>query len=127
MQTFVPLTTFRDCAQVLDDKRLGKQRVECLQLLRGQWPNHPASRMWRGYTAALAEYALAVCDEWYERGYLDRVGEQVEPYLGTVVLPPWWGGPIHASHRSNLLRKLPSHYSGFGWSEPDNLPYVWPV
>jgi len=32
---------------------------------------------------------------------------------------------IHASHRSNLLRKNFEFYSKFGWKEPDNLPYIW--
>jgi hypothetical protein len=41
--------------------------------------------------------------------------------------PPWLGcDEFHSSHRSNLLRKLPEHYSQFGWSEPNDLPYVWP-
>ena len=34
---------------------------------------------------------------------------------------------MHASHRSNLLRKDPEHYMQFGWTEPPDLPYVWPV
>ena len=34
---------------------------------------------------------------------------------------------MHASHRSNLLRKEPAHYTQFGWTEPPDLPYVWPV
>ncbi|HEY5312264.1 MAG TPA: hypothetical protein VIK18_07080, partial [Pirellulales bacterium] len=42
--------------------------------------------------------------------------------------PPWLGSrKFHASHRSNLLRKKPAWYAQFGWKEPDNLPYVWPV
>lgn len=34
---------------------------------------------------------------------------------------------FHASHRSNLLRKDPVWYSQFNWTEPNNLPYVWPI
>ena len=34
---------------------------------------------------------------------------------------------IHASHRSNLLRKDPEFYGKYGWTEPDNLEYIWPV
>lgn len=34
---------------------------------------------------------------------------------------------MHASHRSNLLRKEPEYYTQFGWTEPPDLPYVWPV
>lgn len=34
MQTFVPFPDFARSAAVLDDKRLGKQRVEVLQIVR---------------------------------------------------------------------------------------------
>jgi hypothetical protein len=45
-----------------------------------------------------------------------------------LVLPPWWGDErLHASHRSNLLRKDPAHYGRFGWAEPPDLPYFWPA
>jgi hypothetical protein len=41
--------------------------------------------------------------------------------------PPWLGDErLHASHRSNLLRKDPEHYGQFEWTEPDDLPYWWP-
>lgn len=43
MQTFLPYADFRRCAEILDDKRLGKQRVETLQimqvLVRLRWDN----------------------------------------------------------------------------------------
>lgn len=42
--------------------------------------------------------------------------------------PSWLGDPkLHASHRSNLLRKDPIHYGKFGWEEPATMEYVWPV
>ncbi|MDQ1681515.1 MAG: hypothetical protein QOH99_56, partial [Frankiaceae bacterium] len=34
MQTFLPYADFGASARVLDDRRLGKQRVETLQILR---------------------------------------------------------------------------------------------
>ena len=41
MQTFLPYQNFHLCAEVLDRQRLGKQRVEALQILRtlkqGEW------------------------------------------------------------------------------------------
>lgn len=88
-------------AKVLDNKRLGKERVEVLQILRTlktgpkvcrickysmnyhcsdckgdpkntPWYNHPAVRMWRGYETALMEYLHAMCYEWViNRGYKD--------------------------------------------------------
>jgi len=47
MQTFLPYPDVEASARVLDTKRLGKQRVECLQVLRGLtiptygWCHHP--------------------------------------------------------------------------------------
>ena len=32
MQTFLPYASFEESAKVLDRQRLGKQRVECLQI-----------------------------------------------------------------------------------------------
>lgn len=37
MQTFLPYPDFKKSASVLDNKRLGKQRLECLQILRTLW------------------------------------------------------------------------------------------
>src|SRR4051812_49794255 len=54
MQTFLPVADFADSARLLDSPRLGKQRVETLQILRAielpdyGWANHPAVLMWRG-------------------------------------------------------------------------------
>ena len=143
MQTFLPYPSFTKSAQVLDNKRLGKQRVECKQILKallgeyddtGAWVNHPAIKMWRGHETLLGIYAITICTEWRKRGYNDSLlpyfFEQVHPHFTrqTHPAPPWLGdGAFHASHRSNLLRKDPSHYSQFGWEEPDDLPYIWPV
>ena len=131
MQTFLPYPSFRKSAAILDSKRLGKQRVECLQLIRGQWINHPASKMWRGYEWSLGLYGLCICEEWQSRGYKDTCREKIEiellkfPYSSS---PPWLGNELfHAAHRSALKRKLPEYYSRFFPFEPDDLPYVWPV
>ncbi len=37
MQTFLPFPCFTESAKALDNKRLGKQRVETLQLLKAAW------------------------------------------------------------------------------------------
>lgn len=138
MQTFLPLPTFEGTARCLDRQRLGKQRVECLQLLgalHGRtlgWRNHPACRMWRGHISALTAYALAIIREWKSRGYRDTCEGKVLALSGGHLTaafdyPPWFGDEVfHASHRSNLLRKDPEWYGQFGWTEPPTLPYVWP-
>ena len=45
-----------------------------------------------------------------------------------IKMPLWLGhSELHASHRSNLLRKDKSFYSQYNWNESADLPYVWPV
>jgi len=137
MQTFLPHPDFTESAKCLDYRRLGKQRVECIQLLnalRGEtsaWANHPACKMWRGHEYALAEYGVVICQEWRRRGYRDTCMDKLirirDQYCDNG-FPSWFGNKaFHASHRSNLLRKDPTHYRAFGWSEPPTLEYVWPI
>jgi hypothetical protein len=150
MQTFLPLANFYESAACLDVKRLGKQRCECKQIMlalegaynnSGAWINHPAVMMWRNYESALASYGAAVCKTWRNLGYKDSLLEFFQDRQARYLLehstngdywrlrfPPWMGDEnFHASHRSNLLRKNREWYSKFGWSESDDLPYVWPV
>ena len=141
MQTFLPYADYSQSARVLDNKRLGKQRVECLQILKALtlpqygWKNHPATKMWRGHEQSLAQYSIAICDEWIARGFKDTCRQKIIDQVGSFSLdqsikiaPSWLGNEsIHSSHRSNLLRKLPEWYSQFSWSEPDDLEYFWPV
>lgn len=128
MQTFLPYADFIESAKVLDNRRLGKQRVEAYQLLLGSWPNHPASKMWSNHRYQLKRYGLIICREWRGRGFKDTVESKIAEIIttGTFDYPPWFGREdFHAAHRSNLLRKNRLHYSRFGWSESDDLPYVW--
>ena len=151
VQTFLPYASYTKSAQHLDSKRLGKQRVECKQLLlalgrpigahvpgRAGWQNHPATRMWRGYEDALLLYSFVMCVEWRKRGFKDNLAaefthafimRQAITKSGQPITRPLWAGDenIYVSHRSNLLRKDKVFYGKFGWSEPDDLPYVWPV
>lgn len=133
MQVFLPYSDFQKSVQCLDPKRLGNQVYrECLTLIRGAWPNHPASKMWKGYEKSLARYALFGLKELSKRGrnYPHHI-ITFEEYLnrtGTEENPPWLGnGRLHASHRSNLLRKNREWYGKFGWTESDDLPYFWPT
>jgi len=129
MQTFLPYPDFRQSLQILDYRRLGKQRVEAFQLIRAitvgtGWSRHPAARMWTGYLNALKLYYNLAIEEWERRGYRNRMKKMAVE--GEVVLPSWFGDEaFHAAHRSNLLRKDPTYYGQFGWREPPTLPYVW--
>jgi len=141
MQTFLPYSSFIESVRCLDRQRLGKQRVEALQILNALngkskgWTNHPATKMWRGYEEALCLYKDLCIQEWMQRGYKNTMSFKKRDALywqeigaeGSFLLPPWIGQEnFHASHRSNLLRKNPDHYGQFGWDEPHDLPYVWP-
>jgi hypothetical protein len=136
MQTFLPYESFELSAKVLDWQRLNKQRTETKQMLEAllglpsRWRNHPATVMWEGHERALAEYGRAICQEWILRGYNDAQMPLFEAWLSQLPdtgRPSWLGRPsFHASHRSNLVRKLPEHYRRFFPEDPDNLPYEWP-
>lgn len=141
MQTFLPYPSFEESARALDRARLGKQRVEALQLLRAVtiptygWRHHPAAKMWRGFVPALTKYGLAMTDEWVALGHPDTVRAQILEFAPEVdaleqdelELPPWIGDDaFHLSHRSNLLRKDPEFYRERFGGVPDDLPYVWP-
>ena len=141
MQTFIPYTDHYESARVLDNKRLGKQRVETLQILNALaglskgWVNHPATKMWRGHETALVQYGLVICEEWKSRGFKDSCSEKIwnvsknfRPNRGFVLMPSWWGDDrVHDSHKSKLLQKNAEWYTKFGWSVPIDLEYVWPV
>lgn len=149
MQTFLPYADFAATARVLDARRLGKQRVETIQVLRGLtvpdygWRHHPAVRMWTGYEEALVRYGLEICAAWCAAGHADTCATTLradltrtraitevrdQPTLGAHAdLPPWLGdAALHRSHRSALVRKAPDHYRPLFPDVPADLPYVWP-
>ncbi|HEX2047833.1 MAG TPA: MSMEG_6728 family protein [Acidimicrobiales bacterium] len=148
MQTFLPYADFARCAAVLDTRRLGKQRVEVLQILRAiivpgyGWRHHPAAKMWKGYEEALGAYGIAICREWCRRGHTDTCDGKIRAELAghgitsvraqaelaeAGTLPAWLGDEdFHRAHRSSLLNKDPEWYGGVFTDVPPDLPYVWP-
>lgn len=113
MNTFLPHPEFAEAVWVLDNKRLGKQRVECIQLLLALWYperkhytalwetlgyatcdpsrtkppaylNHPCTRMWAGYEVALLRYLGACLREWEQRGFENLRCDQ---FWGIVIEP----------------------------------------
>ena len=141
MQTFLPYPDFKKTAQCLDMKRLGKMRVEGMQILMvltdlnitKAWVNHPAVKMWRGYELALAEYVYALCDEWTSHGYKDTCKEKVKGIIRIyhsekkLIMPLWLGREdFHMAHRSNLIRKSRGWYLKHFGEIPNDLPYIWP-
>lgn len=129
----MPVADFAKSARILDKKRCWKQVVEASQIItvlesgRKAWSNHPAVLMWKGYIPALKNYYNAFWWEAVHNRGVKAVKLQLMGDLSYAVLPPWVGNEdFHASHRSNLLRKDREYYSKFGWTEPDDLPYIWP-
>ena len=149
MQTFTPYSDFQASARALDTKRLGKQRVEVIQIVRAitvpgyAWSSHPAVLMWKGYEEALGRYGLTMCDVWIERGFGDTCAATIVadlesfgissirsyPELAAARgLPQWLFDPdVLRSHRSALIRKDPGHYRHRFPDVPDDIDYVWPV
>lgn len=150
VQTFLPCEDFDASAEVLDVRRLGKQRVEVIQVLRALtvpgygWRHHPAAAMWAGYEEALVRYGLQVCAHWRRGGRADTCATTLVADLGATVgiaevraqaeldaageLPPWLGDEaFHRSHQAALVKKDPDHYRPLFPDVPDDLPYVWPA
>lgn len=135
MQTFLPYADFTRSAAVLDRARLGKQRVEVLQILRvlhgltHGWQHHPAVLMWQSSPGHLVDYGVAICDEWIRRGYRDTCRDKIKALYVKKRKPPVILGHelFHSSHRAALLHKFPSHYGQFGWVEVPRLDYVWTI
>ena len=150
MQTFLPYPDFTRSAGALDTRRLGKQRVEAIQVLRALtvpgygWRHHPAAAMWAGYEEALVRYGLDICDVWCQAGKADTCAVTLVTDLTQTTgmdtprsqtelamageLPPWLGDKaFHLSHQSALLRKDPQRYRPQFPGVPDDLPYVWPA
>jgi hypothetical protein len=150
VQTFLPYDDFTVTARALDQRRLGKQRVETIQILRALtwpkygWRHHPAVKMWAGYEEALVRYGLDVCAVWCEIGRSDTCADTLVTDFTTACgaapirrqdelaragdLPPWLGDEsFHLPHRAALIRKDPDFYRPlFGDDVPEDLEYVWP-
>lgn len=135
--------------EFLDQKRLGKQRIEAAQILEVLtnqpilpshlqslvpfdfsnvvWKNHPAVLMWRDHEEWLKLYLACAIGEWCFRGYINNLSS---PTYDTSLnsLPSWLGHePFHLSHRSNLIRKDPTFYRKFWPEEDPGLRYFWPT
>lgn len=134
MNTFVPRGAhYLAGALELDDKRLGKQLVECQQIydaLRTGYPlhilHHPATQMWDGQLDALLTYAFDIYLAYRRRfpgsthksgGYLTGLTSRLE------VQPPEWVALLAPYHRAKLYHKNPEHYAQYQTDEPDLAHY----
>lgn len=138
MQTFLPFPNLEKSVSVLDNSRLGKQRVEAAQMYKAltegsRWINHPATQMWRGYEDILAVYHNLCIMEWVKRGknnsmeLLPTSPLNLDPEFRKGLLPWWFGHTgFHGSHQSNLLRKNSRIYGKHFKVKDPNWLYLWP-
>ena len=124
-------------AKSLDDRRLGKQRVEAKQIIdlidgnskTGGWKAHPAVLMWVGYSDALKDYFNIMVNEWIDRGYNNTM-ELYQFDLDYGIEYPKWtlNDKVLFSHQARLIQKMPSHYSTIFNPPKEYLKhgYIWP-
>jgi len=140
MQTFLPYEDFYKSLKCLDNKRLGKQRLEARQIItvleRSQanennniaWRHHPAVKMWENSIPALCLYYNISLQLWAERGF-QNIKLTPIPISPIGICSPHWLGydKFHSSHRAALLHKYYNWYSRFNWEEQPKLDYFWPT
>jgi len=148
MQVFRPYVDHAASARFLDDKRLGKQRIETKQVLlailrrsgvlndgRKGWINHPIVLLYfnngKPYIDDLVGYFYAVIDEWERRGFRNNIVlNDIEPLLGRLESSS--GTPVTPTmareYRRVLLLKEPCHYlSKLSRSELEELLSTEPM
>lgn len=156
VNTFVISTDLTQCARQLDYRRLGKQRVEAMQIIKALeggnpgWSKHPATLMWKDHVSHLKVYCNHMIREWIRRGYnntmqlydLDESLYHVVPcdfdgitarFLSPFTahsFPSWFSFPpfIYA-HRAALVRKDPVFYASLLDEEVAKYMYrgyLWP-
>ncbi len=138
MMIWLPYESFVQSASAMDSKTLTVQRFDAFRLLKaiqqGTGSNNPCVQMWRDSPMWLAAYGMAVCREWEIQA--DRASDLTnvfQDYIGSVIditerYPRWLGDSlVHLSHRSNMIRLNPEHYSRQWPGVVEGMPLAWPV
>jgi hypothetical protein len=151
IQTWLPVPSFHDSAELLSDAHLDLQRYHVLELLEyyhepeesqlpiaydgNQLDDHPIVDMWRGYELQLCEYGFEVCEEWAKRFPLGKeiFYQKISYHLewanteDALMHKPNWFGEIefHESHQYALLKLDPEYYGTYFFNESDG-PVIWP-
>jgi len=136
MQTFLPYPNYIRSVQALDMKRLGKQRVEAMQIINilenkqttAGWKNHPAVKMWEGYINSLKYYTNCCINEWIRKGYKNTMSLYDVDHQNE---DPWWIGDkdFHRAMRARLIAKDEAFYLPKFPDDKDfnGGKYFWPV
>ena len=138
MQTFLPYTLYPEAAGALDTRRLRKQILEVVQILKAldggrTWAHHPVTLSWRYNVLSLANYGLWCCDTLRARVRENMYPEQYAYLENTqwattkdgIEAPVWRQQTLLDSHRGHLYRKDPGYYKAF--AEFKDLPLLYPV
>jgi hypothetical protein len=123
-------------ARILDDKRLGKQRVEAFQIIQALegktkgWKNHPAAKSWKGYETALKLYYNIMVKEWVRRGKENNMKLYKLPHKDEIKFPYWTTcQKVLDSHKARLIQKEPTYYLDKLETSKKSLKYgyIWPA
>lgn len=144
MMTYITSESFWECARNLDDKRLSKQRYDCLRIMQiiadpeHKSANHPVVLLWKDDPSGLLNYSRSICDEYRTRQYhlnqpeIETVFDQILKVWENVKQPygsePCWRNcsALIDSHRAALLHKNPGWYSRWMWKVTPRVKYFWP-
>ncbi len=118
VNTFIPFKSISKTMKVLDRQRLGKQRLECKQIIevienkRTGYKNHPIVCMWKDNVDGLKYYYNKCIDEWVNRGYKNNMEKYEIEYKNKKDIMPWWiyNKQVRMSHQASLLRKNYEYY-----------------
>lgn len=141
VNTFIISEYLPDTFTILDNKRLGKQRLEAKQIinilekidngedvLKIGFASHPATKMWIGYTDALKIYYNLCVTAWINRGFKNTM--PLYQINHNVNYPKFLSFlPLINSHKAALIRKDPIFYKHLKTEDIEpymKLGYLWP-
>ena len=125
MNTFLPYSNFDDSVKCLDNKRLGKQRLECYQLIhilldekRTAWRRHPAFVMWSGLPQSLIKYFFTCCNEFHRRGFKENLAQRMIDEVKSV---QYVTGSGHLNTAATITRMYFDDYFSVDFTQVDYL------
>jgi len=134
MQVFVPYANPYKTAKCLDNKRLNKQILECLQILSSVtkidigWKmpkyvrKHPITLLWENDVPYLIKYTKAMCHEFFMRkGKIHKCDLLLDDCFNNLCNFPKRINPLSVwyckYHQEILLHKNFEHYNQI-WGKP---------
>ena len=132
MQVFHPYKSALKSIQCLDNSRMGKQRLECIQILLAnnnidtEWevpksvPPHKNVVLWKNYSGYLFYYLGILLNEWEDRGMKNFVCRGMYEKLRNIYglqentkRPRFIDNKFIQTQRLSLLNKKMEHYYKF--------------